>query len=482
MGNALKAAALLILITAIAAAIYFLANKPVDRLAILQDAKDATVRIINLKDSETGMAATGSGAIISEDGYIVSNNHVTEGSEELYVILRDHRVFKAELIGALVEVDLSLLKIGAENLTYFNFFNDNALPGQEVYAIGSPLHMEQSMSYGIISALKRGNSNPTALTYYLQSNIACNPGNSGGPLVSTNGELIGINSWITVNRIDDTAIPNPSYCFSVPSRVIQYVVNHLKDNKKVRPKTIGAAYKEVTIDSAQESGFGRLVGVHVKALDEDGHAKEAGIQEGDIIVEFNDEEINSMVELRTEITLADLNENSVAQVWRNGEMIEVELTPDYDYNDKESVYKAIKEAHESCGLDIVCVAQYLEKASSQEKNKYKQQLLSSVATTYKGEIERYQAHEEQCANDEYQEAKEAISACFIDVYQRVVDGNNAKEGDETFNQCVKETLAELGGNPYAKAGIKLLGNGDDSSQGSEDEDKTYHNCMVYWLD
>lgn len=485
MGTAIKSIGLLVIVAAVAASIYLFAHQQTDSLAILQDAKKSTVAIYIEVEGGSGI---GSGAIISEDGYIVTNNHVVEDSINLYVVLADHQIYKAEVIGRLKEVDLALIKIDAQDLPYFEVNEEEVIPGQDVYAIGAPLFMEQSVTKGIISNPKRSKGALAGeFTYYVQSNLACNPGNSGGPLVSADGSLIGINSWGKVSYVSNEGevISNPSYCFSVPARVIAYVVDHIKENKKVRERTIDAQYKEVDVFKSYEMGFEKLVGVRVTNLDEDGVSAKAGLQPNDIIIEFNDEEINSETEMLAEITFAPMDEPSEMVLWRNGEIVELKVTPEFNYTDKEWVYKVIRGAHESCGLDYVCIKNTIDVESQKEKNKYKQQLLSNAASQFAKEVPKYEANEKQCDNDDYHAAKKAMNTCFIDTYQRIMDGEQAREGDEQFNACISSALSKLDDNPYAQAGMKLVENKpqDNSEQEGESGDSQVQvqACMSYWL-
>src|SRR5690606_33482449 len=148
-----------------------------------------------------------------------------------------------EIVGSSEETDLALLKIKAEGLQFFRFSQSPLHVGEGVYALGAPIFLEQTISYGMLSALKREfRTNPNSLTYAIQSNVACNPGSSGGPLINQYGELLGINSWTLASWLGNVSIPNTSFCFSVPNRVVHYVVDYLRQNKEIKQKTIGATY------------------------------------------------------------------------------------------------------------------------------------------------------------------------------------------------------------------------------------------------
>lgn len=308
-----------------------------DKFAMLSNAKDATVMIINVPNTRRPQYYSGgSGAIISADGEIVTNHHVTDGAQELYVVLNDHSIHEAKLVGDFEDADLALLKIDIDKeLPFFEFNKEPLTAGQSVYAIGSPFSLEQSITAGVLSYLKRYNP-AFPMTYYLQSNIACNPGNSGGPLIDKQGKLIGINSWIKATSVPGGDIaPNPSLCFSVPDRVVEFVVNEIKAGNKLGEKWLGANYKNVDYITSLETGFNKVVGVQVRFIHADGPAKEAGLEKGDIIIDYNDEEINSVSELNAEVNLVPKGEPIKAIIWRQNETMEIQIASDLMFPEDE---------------------------------------------------------------------------------------------------------------------------------------------------
>lgn len=264
-------------------------------------------------------------------------------------------------------------------------------------------------------------------------------------------------------------------------------------------KTIDAAYEQINIRSAFDTGFEKLVGVQMSQIQTGGIADKAGLKEGDILYVFNDEEINSSMELKAEVTLAPSDETSSLRVWRDGEDIDLELTPDYNYSDTEFVYKSIKEAHQSCQLDLKCIKNHLDNVAKSQKNRYLQQLLESVVAKYDREMDGYNQHVKQCSGDEYLAARDAMTDCHVQVYDNKVKGKSSKIGDDAFNQCLHKKLSALADNDYAKAGLAILGpeaspsEGDvvkkdvseaqDASESEEGgQDKEHKACMMYWLD
>lgn len=307
------------------------------KVEMLDKAKQATVMIINVPNTKRKeYYSGGSGAIITSDGYIVTNHHVTDDAQELYVILNDHSIYPAELIGDFEEADLALIKIEREEpLPFFEFNTQAHIPGQNVYAIGSPFFLEQSISAGILSALKRYNPQKT-MTYFVQSNLACNPGNSGGPVVNKDGKLMGIVSWGFGTQVNEyESAPNPSLCFSIPDRVVQYVANEIMAEHKLGEKWLGANYKNVDYITSLESGFNKVVGVQIRFIHKDTPASEVGLKKEDIIIEYNGEEINSVHELNAEVNLVPENTPVKATIWRKNEIMEMEIASEKMFDDDD---------------------------------------------------------------------------------------------------------------------------------------------------
>jgi S1-C subfamily serine protease len=329
----------LVLVAVLALAVIILhlpSDEAPERLVMLDEAKSKTVMVITVMNPKyPDYIKGGSGAIISEDGYIVTNEHVIEKGQEFYVVMNEHDIYEAELIGDFEEGDLAVLKVEASDLPFFEFNQDELQPGQNVFAIGSPFFLEQSISSGILSALKRY-SEHTPMTYYLQSNVACNPGNSGGPLVDDYGKLIGINSWVISHNIEDNNVPNPSICFSVPDRVVEYVAQKLQSGNKLQEKWIGATFKNVDYNVSLKAGFNKVVGVMANMVYPESPAEKSGLQKGDIIIDFNGEEINSVYELNAEVNLVPVDMPVPAVVWRNEETIEMEISSELMFPDEEA--------------------------------------------------------------------------------------------------------------------------------------------------
>lgn len=232
----------------------------------------------------------GSGFILSRDGYVLTNNHVVDGADEIIVRLSDRRELNAELVGADPRSDLALLKIEAKNLPTVRLGDSKSLRvGAWVLAIGSPFGFDYSVTAGIVSA--KGRSLPTARNEnyvpYIQTDVAINPGNSGGPLFNLDGEVVGINSQIYSNSGGFMGVS-----FAIPITVAMEVVEQLKSDGKVSRGWLGVVIQEVNRDLAESFGLKRPQGALVARVLEGSPAEKAGLQEGDVIIAFNGEPID----------------------------------------------------------------------------------------------------------------------------------------------------------------------------------------------
>lgn len=235
---------------------------------------------------------TGSGVILSADGYIVTNNHVVQNAEELTVTLNDRREFKAKVIGTDPSTDLALVKIDASDLPYMPLGNsDNAKVGEWVVAIGNPFNLASTVTAGIVSAKGRDIhivKDKAPIESFIQTDAVVNPGNSGGALVNLNGELLGIN----------TAIASPTgvfagYAFAIPSNLVAKVVEDLRQYGVVQRGYLGIVIRE------QPPGKGQKLtaGVYVDSLVENSSAGAAGVKAGDVLIKIDGQAVNSAPEL-----------------------------------------------------------------------------------------------------------------------------------------------------------------------------------------
>ncbi len=251
-------------------------------------------------------SASGSGVIISQDGYIVTNNHVVDQAEKIEITLNDKRTFTAEVIGKDPTTDLALLKIKENNLSFMTYGNsDNVKVGEWVLAVGNPFNLTSTVTAGIISAKARNinilENDPSKginpIESYLQTDAAVNPGNSGGALVNTKGELVGINSAIASNTGSYTG-----YSFAIPVNMARKVVADLLEFGEVQRAFIGVSIRDLDAKLAQEKNISEIKGVYVNGLTDGGSGEEAGIKEGDIITNIGETSVNNVPELQEQIS------------------------------------------------------------------------------------------------------------------------------------------------------------------------------------
>jgi serine protease Do len=240
-------------------------------------------------------SGTGSGFILTEDGYVVTNNHVVEGATSVEVRMTDRREFDAEIVGLDELSDLALLKIDAEDLPTLKLAEPDSLKvGEWVLAIGSPFGLDFSVTAGIVSAMGRSLPTATNDNYvpFIQTDVAINPGNSGGPLFNLEGEVVGVNSQIYTRSGGSIGLS-----FSIPVSVVRDVVEQLRDSGAVQRGWLGVSIQNVDKNLAEAFGLDRPAGALVAQVVEGSPAEEAGIREGDVIVEFDGEYIETSSEL-----------------------------------------------------------------------------------------------------------------------------------------------------------------------------------------
>ena len=268
----------------------------------------------------------GSGVIISDDGYIVTNNHVIEKAEQIKITLNNKKTYDAELIGTDPTTDLALLKIEESGLHSISIGNSDKIKiGEWVLAVGNPFNLTSTVTAGIVSAKGRDidilSGDPftgsSSIESFIQTDAAVNPGNSGGALVNTKGELIGINAAIKSNTGSFAG-----YSFAIPANIVRKVVSDLKEFGAVQRAYIGVQIKNIDEKLAEEIGVADLNGVYVEKLVEKGSAKDAGIKEGDIIKEVEGVEVNSATELQAKIGEFRPGDEVSVSIIRDSKLIE----------------------------------------------------------------------------------------------------------------------------------------------------------------
>ncbi len=249
------------------------------------------------QSKEYPVQAAGSGVIIASDGYIITNNHVVEDAEKITVTLNDKREFSATLVGTDAEADLALIKIEDTHLPYLTFGNsDKVRIGEWVLAVGNPFNLTSTVTAGIVSAKARNLNimdGGTNIESFIQTDAALNQGNSGGALVNVQGELIGINTAIASGTGYYTG-----YSFAIPSNIARKVASDLKTYGVVQRAYLGVSIMDITPQKAEEMNLNTLDGVLVNLVDENGAARQSGLEEGDVILAINETKTNSASELR----------------------------------------------------------------------------------------------------------------------------------------------------------------------------------------
>jgi len=262
----------------------------------------------------------GSGVIISPDGYIVTNNHVIEDADNIEVVLNDSRKFTAKVIGRDPNTDIALVKIEAKELPFLVWGNSDALKlGEWVLAVGNPFNLTSTVTAGIVSAKSRNigiiSGQMMPLESFIQTDAAVNPGNSGGALVNASGELVGINAAIA-SRTGSYS----GYSFAVPSSIAHKVVDDLKQFGGVQRALLGVEMKPVDDDLAKEKKLGKIEGVYVVRITDDGAARQAGIKAGDVIMAVNGNQVNAPQQLQEQIGKYRPGDKVAVTVKRDGDL------------------------------------------------------------------------------------------------------------------------------------------------------------------
>lgn len=252
------------------------------------------------------MQGSGSGVIISQDGYIVTNNHVINGANKIEVVLNDKRTYVAEVIGTDPNTDLALLRVKEDGLPYVNYGNsDDVKVGEWVLAVGNPFNLNSTVTAGIVSAKGRNinilehnaqGGSLAPIESFIQTDAAVNPGNSGGALVSTTGDLVGINTAIASNNGS-----YQGYSFAIPVNLVKKVVSDLIEYGTVQRAFIGLSIQDIDSKFAQEKRIKQLKGVYINGLTENGAGEEAGIKVGDIVTKIENVIVKSTSELLEQI-------------------------------------------------------------------------------------------------------------------------------------------------------------------------------------
>ena len=273
--------------------------------------------------------ATGSGVIISPDGYIVTNNHVVEGADELTVTLNDNREFSARIVGTDKQTDLALLKVNATNLPTLPIGDSDKLKvGEWVIAVGNPYNLNNTVTAGIVSAKSRGlGATRNGIESFIQTDAAINQGNSGGALVNTQGELVGINAML----YSQTGAYS-GYGFAIPTSIMNKVVDDIKKYGSVQRVMLGIQGGDVLnfINAQKEEGknvdLGTNAGVYVSEVSEEGNGAALGLTKGDVITKFDGQKVTRMSELQQALNSKRPGDKATVTFIRNKKEISKTIT------------------------------------------------------------------------------------------------------------------------------------------------------------
>jgi len=265
----------------------------------------------------------GSGVIVSADGYILTNNHVVRGADEVNVTLSDRRTIAAKLVGTDPKTDVAVLKVDAPDLVPASLGNSDAAEvGEWVLAVGSPFGLDQTVTAGIISAKSR----QMAITDYedfIQTDAAINPGNSGGPLVNLKGQVIGINTAIASRTGGNNGVG-----FAIPSNLASTIMDAIVKHGRVQRGRLGALIQDLNEDLAKSFNFASTKGVLIGDVLDDSPAKKAGLQAGDIVVEFNGKPMENANQFRMSVAGTQPGTSSELTIVRSGKRQTIKITTD----------------------------------------------------------------------------------------------------------------------------------------------------------
>jgi len=260
---------------------------------------------------------TGSGVIISEDGYIVTNNHVIKDAQDIEITLNNRKSYKAKLIGTDAKMDIALLKIDADGKLPYSTFadSDNVKVGEWVLAVGNPYNLTSTVTAGIVSAKAR-NLDTNGIQSFIQTDAAVNPGNSGGALVNTRGELVGINTMIS--SMTGSYV---GYSFAVPSNITRKIIEDIMEFGNVQRGMLGVEGAELNATLSREFGVKQTEGFFVNRVNKNSGAERSGLTKGDIIVKLDNQTISSAADLNSYINTKRPNDKVQVSFLRNDKLM-----------------------------------------------------------------------------------------------------------------------------------------------------------------
>ncbi len=302
----------------------FYSASPTNFIDAAEIATPAVVNIRALLETGGGLfsggsltGSSGSGVILSPDGYLVTNHHVVDRSTDIKVTMSDKREYKARIIGSDASTDIALLKIDEENLPFVVFGNsDSVRVGEWVLAVGNPFNLESTVTAGIVSAKGRNINilgGGASIESFIQTDAAVNPGNSGGALVNTAGELIGVNTAIITESGS-----YEGYSFAVPSNLVQKIIRDLREFGVVQRAFLGVSIQDLDAETARELNLPNAEGALINRIATGGAAADAKLEIGDVIISVNGSKVRSTSELQEYVGRFRPGESISLEYWHNG--------------------------------------------------------------------------------------------------------------------------------------------------------------------
>ncbi len=266
--------------------------------------------------------AGGSGFLVSTDGYIVTNNHVIKDTTQVTVTLNDGREYEAVVKGSDSRTDLAVLKIEEKDLPYLTFGDsDNLKPGEWVVAVGNPFGLEGTITKGIVSAKGRQDLGIVPYEDFIQTDAAINPGNSGGPLLNVRGEVVGVNTAIFTRSGGYMGVG-----FAIPSKMVKPVIDQIMDKGSVKRAYLGIILQPIDKELSDALELDKPEGILISDIVKNSPAAEAGLQQGDIILQYNDKPVKNVNKFRNEIAMMNPGVNVQLKVLRNHKLLTIPIT------------------------------------------------------------------------------------------------------------------------------------------------------------
>jgi serine protease Do len=283
-----------------------------------------------------------SGFIVSGDGYILTNGHVVKDANEIFASLNDGREFPAQVVGIDANTDIAVIRIDAKDLPFLTLGNSDDLEvGQWVMAIGNPFGLQASVTVGVVSAKGRNNLDLARIEDFIQTDAAINRGNSGGPLLTMNGEVVGMNTAIATSIGSGGGYMGIG--FTIPSNLAQHVMSELIANGSITRGFLGVTLQQITNDLASAFGLKNMEGALVSDISSDSPASKAGLKQGDVILEYNNKKVSNIASLRNAISLMKPGTKLNLKVLRNNKEMAVSLAVgSFPEEEAKSMTKATK--------------------------------------------------------------------------------------------------------------------------------------------